>query len=256
MDRLIYTALAGINEQRPQRQVEANDLANVSTVGFKKSFDQALIAIKTRGDGYDTRIQPQSRTTDRINLEPGARMVTNKALDIAMDNKTVMGVQAPNGELAFTRRGDLRINNSGILENGQGHIVLSEEGTPINVPLGFQITVTRDGTIVTKDPTVVGVAPNVEVAQILIREAKDAFLVRREDGLFKAIGENVEENGDFESGEVVPSVTSGVLEGSNVNPIHAMINLIEHERDYESQVRFIKEAKTIDESGTTMMRNN
>ena len=40
------------------------------------------------------------------------------------------------------------------------------------------------------------------------------------------------------------------------NPIHAMINLIEHERDYESQVRFIKEAKTIDESGTTMMRNN
>ena len=83
MDRLIYTALAGINERRPQRQVEANDLANVSTVGFKKSFDQALIAIKTRGDGYDTRIQPQSRTTDRINLEPGARMVTNKALDIA-----------------------------------------------------------------------------------------------------------------------------------------------------------------------------
>ena len=39
MDRLIYTALAGINERRPQRQVEANDLANVSTVGFKKSFD-------------------------------------------------------------------------------------------------------------------------------------------------------------------------------------------------------------------------
>ena len=108
----------------------------------------------------------------------------------------------------------------------------------------------------TKDPTVVGVAPNVEVAQILIREAKDAFLVRREDGLFKAIGENVEENGDFESGDVVPSVTSGVLEGSNVNPIHAMINLIEHERDYESQIRFIKEAKTIDESGTTMMRNS
>ena len=83
----------------------------------------------------------------------------------------------------------------------------------VNIPLGFQITVTRDGTIVTKDPTVVGVAPNVEVVINLIREAKDAFLVRREDGLFKAIGENVEENGDFESGEVVPSVTSGVLEG-------------------------------------------
>ena len=45
MDRLIYTALAGINERRPQRQVQANDLANVSTVGFKKSFEQALIAI-------------------------------------------------------------------------------------------------------------------------------------------------------------------------------------------------------------------
>ena len=256
MDRLIYTALAGINERRPQRQVQANDLANVSTVGFKKSFEQALIAVKVRGDGYDTRIQPQAKGSDKINLDPGARMVTNKALDIAMDNKTVMGVQAPNGELAFTRRGDLRVNNSGILENGQGHIILSEEGGPISVPLGFQITITRDGTVVTKDPNVVGVAPNITVAQLLIREAKDAFLIRRDDGLFKAIGDRVTENGDFESGDVVPSVTPGILEGSNVNPIHAMVNLIEHERDYESQIRFIKEAKTIDESGTTMMRKN
>ena len=256
MDRLIYTALAGINERRPQRQVQANDLANVSTVGFKKSFEQALIAVKVRGDGYDTRIQPQAKGSDKINLDPGARMVTNKALDIAMDNKTVMGVQAPNGELAFTRRGDLRVNNSGILENGQGHIILSEEGGPISVPLGFQITITRDGTVVTKDPNVVGVAPNITVAQLLIREAKDAFLIRGDDGLFKAIGDRVAENGDFESGDVVPSVTPGILEGSNVNPIHAMVNLIEHERDYESQIRFIKEAKTIDESGTTMMRKN
>ena len=139
MDRLIYTSLAGITERRPQRQAQSNDLANVSTVGFKKSFDQALISIKTRGDGYDTRVQPQARTTDQINLAPGPRMVTNKALDIAMDNKTVMGVQAPNGELAFTRRGDLRINNSGILENGQGHIILSEDSEPISVPLGFKI---------------------------------------------------------------------------------------------------------------------
>ena len=50
MDRLIYTALAGINERRPQRQVQANDLANVSTVGSKK-FEQALIAVKVRGNG-------------------------------------------------------------------------------------------------------------------------------------------------------------------------------------------------------------
>ena len=106
MDRLIYTSLAGITERRPQRQAQSNDLANVSTVGFKKSFDQALISVKTRGDGYDTRVQPQARTTDQINLAPGPRMVTNKALDIAMDNKTVMGVQAPNGELAVTRGGE------------------------------------------------------------------------------------------------------------------------------------------------------
>ena len=66
MDRLIYTALAGINERRPQRQVQANDLANVSTVGFKKSFEQALIAVKVRGDGYDTRIQPQAKGSDKI----------------------------------------------------------------------------------------------------------------------------------------------------------------------------------------------
>ena len=254
MDRLIYTSLAGITERRPQRQAQSNDLANVSTVGFKKSFDQALISVKTRGDGYDTRVQPQARTTDQINLAPGPRMVTNKALDIAMDNNTVMGVQAPNGELAFTRRGDLRINNSGILENGQGHIILNEDSEPISVPLGFKIEITRDGNVTATDTDAVGVAPPIPLAQILIREAKDAFLVRREDGLFKAIGDEVGANGDFESGEIVPSVTAGVLEGSNVNPIRAMIALIEHQRDFEEQIKFIKEAKTIDESGNTMMK--
>ena len=70
----------------------------------------------------------------------------------------------------------------------------------------------------------------------------------------KAIGDEVGANGDFESGEIVPSVTPGVLEGSNVNPIRAMIALIEHQRDFEEQIKFIKEAKTIDESGNTMMK--
>ena len=125
---------------------------------------------------------------------------------------------------------------------------MSEEGNPINVPLGFQISITRDGTIVTKDPTVVGCGSECGSRADLDKRGKGCLLVRREDGLFKAIGENVEENGDFESGEVVPSVTAGVLKVVTSIPIHAMINLIEHERDYESQVRFIKEAKTIDES--------
>ena len=51
----------------------------------------------------------------------------------------------------------------------------------------FKLRITRDGTIVTKDPTVVGVAPNVEVAQILIREAKDAFWLEEKMGYLRQL---------------------------------------------------------------------
>ena len=76
MDRLAFNAVAAINEQRVARQVTANELANVSTPGFKRSYEVAMRAIKVEGPGLETRLQPQAVSTDVVSMRPGTMMVT------------------------------------------------------------------------------------------------------------------------------------------------------------------------------------
>ena len=108
MDRLVFTANMAMSEYRLDRQNMTHELANVSTPGFKKAFPLANRAIRTEGDGFDTRYLPRAVTSPLIDA-PGHRIVTNKPLDIAMDNKTVLPVLAENDEVAWTRRGDISI---------------------------------------------------------------------------------------------------------------------------------------------------
>ena len=166
MDRLAFTAMASINERRLLREQMNNELANVSTVGFKKSFESAMVAVKAKGDGFDTRIQPFIEKTNAVNLEPGTIMATGNKMDVALLDKAVLGIQAKDGTLAFTRRGDLHLNSQGVLENGSYHPVLSEDGVPITIPQGFDIQITREGDIYARDPAQPGAAAPVLVGQI------------------------------------------------------------------------------------------
>jgi flagellar basal-body rod protein FlgF len=88
--------------------MSVNEMANVSTVGFKRSFEVATRAIQVEGAGFKTRFQPQSFSEDYISLKAGPLIATGNELDIAMSGSTVLGVSAADGKLAFTRRGDLR----------------------------------------------------------------------------------------------------------------------------------------------------
>ncbi len=254
MDRLAYTALNSINERRTSRHVLANELANVSTTGFKRSYEAAMQAVKTEGMGYDTRFSPQMEKIDRVFLTPGSLMVTGNATDITVLEEGVLGVQAPNGEVAFTRRGDLKTNVNGVLENGQGHLVLDEGGAPITVPPGFLVNITKQGGVFVRNPTEPAPQVEVPVAQLMLRDASETVLVRREDGLFEAFIDGLRQPGDFPTGPKAVEVVSGALEGSNVNPITAMVKLIDETRSFESSIRFIKSAKEIDESGAQLLR--
>ena len=137
MDRLVFTSNATIKEQATARQVLVNDLANVSTVGFKSSYDVALQSVKVEGPGFESRFQVQSIARDLIRMDPGPVMATGRPLDVAMGGTTIMSVQAPNGDLTFTRRGDLRVNIQGQLENGSGHLVLGDD---VHVSGGTAVT--------------------------------------------------------------------------------------------------------------------
>jgi flagellar basal-body rod protein FlgF len=251
MDRLVFTSNATIKEQATARQVLVNDLANVSTVGFKSSYDVALKTIKVNGAGFDSRFQAQAMVRDQIRLTPGPVMATGRPLDIALGDTAVMTVQAPNGDVAFTRRGDLKINPQGQLENGSGHLVLGNGG-PIAIPPGMMVSINPDGTVYARDPAQPATAPMVLIDQLRLRDGADAKLGRRPDGLFKVDGQP--DGTDIALGDAQPRVIPQALEGSNVSAIEAMTRLIDHSRSFETQIRIIKETKALDESGASMMK--
>ena len=251
MDRLVFTSNATIKEQATARQVLVNDLANVSTVGFKSSYDVALQSIKVEGAGFDTRYQAQTVARDLIRMEPGPVMATGRPLDVALAGSAVLTVQAPNGDQAFTRRGDLKVNIQGQLENGSGHLVLGEAG-PIAIPPGLLVRINPDGSIYARDPAQVGAAADVLVGQLRLRDTTGVSLARRDDGLFKV--SEKPDGTDIALTNMLPKVIPQALEGSNVRAIEAMTRLIDQSRSFETQIRIIKEMKGLDESGSSMMK--
>ncbi len=252
MDRLAFNAVAAINEQRIARQMVTNELANVSTVGFKRSFEASVRAVQVNGPGLSTRMQPQSFTEDFIQLKAGTVMATGNNLDVALTGSAVLGVTSGDGQLAFTRRGDLRVNANGVLENGSGYLVRGEGGSPISAPAGLVITIESDGTVFGRDPAQTNATPPVPLGTLLLRDASEVKLQRRPDGLFSVVG--LEQGQDFPSGPNTPRLTAGALEGSNVNALDTMIKLLDQSRTFEQQINMIKEAKSNDESGASMMK--
>ena len=251
MDRLIFTSNSAIKEQSVARQVLVNELANISTIGFKTSYDVALTSIKAEGSGFDTRFQAQAVSRDYIRMTPGAMMLTGRDLDVAMAGKTVLAVQAPNGEQAYTRRGDLTVNIRGQLETGNGHLVLGQNG-PITIPANTKLNINPDGTIFARDANQAANAPGVLVDRLRILDGSQQMFERREDGLFKVSGKP--DGTAFESGPILPQVITHTLEGSNVSGIEALTRLIDHSRSFELQIKIIKETKQLDESGASLRK--
>jgi len=252
MDKLAFNAAATIDEQRLARQVLAHEMANVNTTGFKKSFEVSLKAYKADGNGFDSRFQPQIFHNDAIPMVQGALMATGRDLDIAMGDSTVLGVTSDSGALAFTRRGDLALSPSGVLQTATGNTVKAEGGGVITVPAGFSINIANDGQVYATDPAQPGVPQPVQIGQLLLRDASQTSLIRTRDGLFQP--KDLPAGSDFANGTKPVSITSKALESSNVNAMETLVKLIEQSRSFETQVRTIKESQTVDEAGASMMK--
>ena len=255
MDRLAFNASAAIAESRTAQHMVNNELANVSTPGFKRSFESAMVSVTAVGAGFSSRIQPKSLNVDTIIMTAGIALIaTGNDLDIAMNDKAVLGVTGKDGTVAYTRRGDLRVSAKGILETGNGHAVLGQGGSPITIPPGFKAVINTDGAIYADNPSNVGVAKPVLIDRLMLRDAEGIKLSRRTDGLFAVEGKP---NGtEIPSSKSLLTVNPKCLEGSNVNALSVMVRLMDLSRSFEMNVNVIKQSKDSDESGATMMRNS
>ncbi|MEA3388261.1 flagellar basal body rod protein FlgF [Sphingobium sp. CCH11-B1] len=244
MDRLVNTALTAMRGAMARQASVANNLANVNTVGFRAEIANA----ETRwiqGDTFDTRAQASEQVI-AADMAQGAVTATGNPLDVAMDGDALLSVQAADGSEAYSRRGDLRVTDSGLLTTGEGLAVLGEGG-PIVLPQMDSISIAQDGSIwgvpQGGDP-----ANPQQVDKLKLVNAAGSSIAKGKDGLFREV------NGGALPSDPLATVTSGSLEGSNVNATAALIQMIEASRAYETQVKMIDTAKQLDDGGASLMR--
>jgi flagellar basal-body rod protein FlgF len=249
VDKLIFTSLAGQNTVGHRMQQISNEIANVSTTGFKRSFAAALNTYRYDGDGFTSRFVPVMVPATAVDMRPGPVTHTGRQLDIALAGTQVLAIQTPNGDTAYTRRGDLMVGSDGTLRIGTGEAVLSDGGAPIQIPALVEVKVGTDGTIFTKQPGEQA-AIFLPLARMQIGDAPADGVRLREDGFYtSATGE------PFPQTEV-PSVQSGALEGSNTNVFSTMVDMISMSRRYEMQVKVLKQASDLAERSQSLARLN
>lgn len=243
MDRMLYIAADGASQIQKAQAVNANNLANVSTTGFKAQFE-ALRALPVYGPGYDSRVHTQSGTPG-VDFSPGSLMATGRSLDVAVNGQGWIAVQAPDGSEAYTRAGDLRVSPTGVLETGAGHPVLGDGG-PITIPDAQELEIATDGTV---SVLPVGQAPSTlaVVGRIRLVNPPAGALVKGEDGLMRP------QNGAPVPPDASVRVASGALESSNVNSIEALTTMIHLARQFETQVKLMKTAEEADAASTKLM---
>jgi flagellar basal-body rod protein FlgF len=250
MDKGIYTAVGSINAQRLQETNAIHELANVSTVGFKKAYQIALQSYRVDGDGFKTRFLAANAPSGVVNLTPGSRIATGNAMDIFMNDKTLLGVQNDDGQVAFTRRGDIRVNQNGELALVTGQLVLDDGGVAIVPPADQILSISDEGVVYAVDPDQ-EVAEPQEVARLMLRDASGVVMEKMKDGLFKVIGQPA---GDFETGPNPVSISSGQLEGSAANAMETMVKMMNGVRSFEMKMKLVKELGDLGDSNNTLMR--
>lgn len=242
MDRLIYTAMTGANTAANRQAVISNNLANVSTNGFRAQL-ATYRAVPVRGDGATTRVFALEATAGHLNT-PGPAMRTDRSLDVMAQGNAWFTVQGLDGTEAYTRNGHLEVATDGSITTGNGLPVLSSDGSPINAPAGAALTVQPDGTISAK----IGNQPANAIGKLkLVLPTAEDPLKRGDDGLFRSL------SGDALNAEDTARVQSGVLEGSNVNAIEAMVGMIQTARQFEAQTRLMQTAESNDRSAGQLL---
>jgi len=243
MDRLIYTAFTAMDAAMNRQRATANNLANVSTPGFKAE-EFAVTSATLKGDSHEARSMAQGAVRG-ANLEAGRFMPTGRNLDIAVKGDALIALQGANGEEVYSRRGDLRVSATGIVENGDGLPVMGEGGA-LTVPPGGRVSIAGDGVVFVQDPAAAD-QPAQEVGRIKLVSPQGSPIVKGLDNLLRV------PNGGVLPVDPTASVQTGALESSNVDTATALVEMIEAQRAYEQRAKVIAKAGELDTSSAQLM---
>lgn len=240
MDRLIYLSMAGAKATMQRQDTLANNLANVSTTGFRAEM-QAFRAVPVRGDGATTRVYALESTVG-ADTRSGPVQTTNRPLDVAVQGNSWLAVQSLDGTEGYTRAGSLQVSAEGQLVTPNGLPVLGDGG-PITVPANAIVEIASNGAI----STTVGNGRPQQAGKLKLVTPEEAPLVRGTDGLFRT-GDGSELPNDETA-----RVQSGALEGSNVSAVETMVAMIAAARQFEQQMKMLQGAEQREQGAAKLL---
>ncbi|MDA7599582.1 flagellar basal-body rod protein FlgG [Alphaproteobacteria bacterium] len=237
----MHVAKTGLNAQQTRMQIIANNLANVSTTGFKRdraNFETLLYQVRrTAGD----QTTADTNLTSSFSVGTGARIVntqkimaqgsmitTDNSLDLAIEGTGFFQVLMPDGRIGYTRNGAFSTNQEGVLTTASGYVLQPEIALPEGAS---QINISRDGIISVLQA---GAVAAEQVGQLTVAD----FTNRR--GL-QPVGESFFVQTDSSGDPIVGApqegglgrIVQGSLEASNVNVVQELVEMIETQRAYE-----------------------
>jgi len=245
VDKALYIAMTGAKHNMAAQTSHSNNLANASTTGFRADFAQARSMPVFYGEGHPTRAYA---LTERpaTDFSSGPLNQTGRDLDVAIEGEGFIAVQSPQGTEAYTRAGSLNIDEVGMLRTSSGLPVMGNEG-PIALPPAEKVEIGSDGTI-----SMVAQGQDaeamVEIDRLKLVNPDPAELSKGEDGLLR-LADNAVAPAE---GQV--RVTSGFLEGSNVNVVDEFTRILSLSRQFEMQLRVMTNAQQNSETSARLLR--
>lgn len=244
MDRMLYIAMTGAKQTMQAQAVNANNIANVNTTGFRQDL-AAMRSMPLFGPGLPTRVYAMTERPGS-SMTSGTITATGRDLDVAVKGDGWIAVQGRDGNEAYTRAGDLKVTTAGILQTGAGHPVLGDNG-PISLPPASKIEIGHDGTISIVPQG--DEATNLqEVDRLRLVSPSVNELYKGNDGLFRL------KSGEPAEADAEVRVVPGALETSNVNIAEALVNMIDLARQFEMQVRMMRVAEQNDQKTAQIMQ--
>jgi flagellar basal-body rod protein FlgG len=246
MLRSLYTAYTGMSNEQKRLDILSNNLANVTTAGYKQentvsqSFDKVLgIKIRDASEAFNDHAIGHMSLGVKLgelyrDYSQGALRKTSGTYDLAIAGDGFFAVRTVNrnGEESekYTRDGNFRITNDGHVTDSEGN-QLKTEGGVLEIPLdATDVAIKRDGSVY---------ADGELVDKIKVVDFEDYdYLEKYGDNLFRAV------DGATEKGAVA-EIHQGYIEQSNVNSVREMVEMITIERSYQAGSKAIQTADSM-----------
>ncbi len=241
MDRMIYLSMAGAKALMQRQDALTHNLANAGTDGFRADLMTAR-AVPVRQEGTATTRVYNVETTTGFDAAPGPARRTANPLDIAVRGSGWLTVMGEDGTEGYTRDGGLMVDDQGVLRTRRGLAVMGDGG-PITIPPNAEVAIGSDGNVSAK----VGSQPSLPVGQLKLVDPPAAELAKSADGLVRL------QSGDPADVDPNVRIADGVLEGSNVNVVEAMVGMIEVARQFEMQMKLLQNTEANEQRAAQLL---